>query len=290
MQSKSQIISDTLKNDLIKQRILTFLIDNGAQPIAEITKEIGLSVPTVTKILGELKEIGLIANVQKSKDSKTWNAALYDLNPDAGYFIGIDIKHNQVIITRMDFLGNQISCEKYTNFNLEGTSDSLRYLNQFIDDFISRLDVPKDEILAIGISMPGRINSSKGISYNFFYNEEKSFAQSLSETLEIPVYIDNDTRCIGYAEYMMGASKGYKNVLYVNFSWGVGVSMIINNQVYYGKSGCGGEFGHIPVFDNEILCICGKKGCLETETSGLAIHRKFLEALKNGFSSILHTK
>ena len=57
--------------------------------------------------------------------------------------------------------------------------------------------------------------------------------------------------------------------------------------MYYGKSGFSGEFGHFPTFDNEIICHCGKKGCLETEASGLAIHRKVLERIQNGESSIL---
>ncbi|MDO5571681.1 MAG: ROK family transcriptional regulator [Bacteroidales bacterium] len=280
-------IVETLKNDSIKQKIITLFIDKGALPIADITKEIGLSVPTVTKILGELKDINLVSPVEKTKETRTWNATLYNLNPKAGYFIGVDIKHNKVIITRTDFLGNQISCENYKDFDLWGNPDALNHLHQMIEDFIDRLEVPKSEILAVGFSMPGRINSAKGISYNFFYDPAKPFAQAMSDKLEIPVYIDNDTRCIGYAEYLLGPSKGKKNVVYVNMSWGIGVALIFNRQIYYGKSGFSGEYGHISVFDNEILCVCGKKGCLETETSGLAIHRKFIKALDEGSCSII---
>ena len=54
-----------------------------------------------------------------------------------------------------------------------------------------------------------------------------------------------------------------------------------------GKSGFSGEFGHISTFDNEIICHCGKKGCLETEASGSALHRTLLERIKKGENSIL---
>jgi predicted NBD/HSP70 family sugar kinase len=62
---------------------------------------------------------------------------------------------------------------------------------------------------------------------------------------------------------------------------------MMNGQLYYGKSGFAGEIGHIPIFDNEIICHCGKKGCLETEASGWALLRLLTQKLKQGSSSIL---
>jgi len=57
--------------------------------------------------------------------------------------------------------------------------------------------------------------------------------------------------------------------------------------MYYGKSGFSGEIGHVPFFDNEIICHCGKKGCLETEASGRALIRLFKEKIKEG-QTIVH--
>jgi predicted NBD/HSP70 family sugar kinase len=89
---------------------------------------------------------------------------------------------------------------------------------------------------------------------------------------------------------MQGVVKNEKNVLYVNCSWGLGLGIIINGQLYYGKSGFSGEFGHIPVFDNDVICHCGKKGCLETQASGSYIYRKFLEKMNEGYSTMLTEK
>jgi len=90
-----------------------------------------------------------------------------------------------------------------------------------------------------------------------------------------------------YGEYLQGCVKGERDVLFVNISWGLGIGIIIDGKVYKGKSGFSGELGHVSTFDNEIICHCGKKGCLETEASGLAIHRKVLERIRKGESSII---
>lgn len=276
-----------LQNDPTKQKLITYFIDKGASPIAEIAKEIGLSVPTVTKILRELMEQEIVIPLEKSKESKNWNATLYNLNPEVGYFIGVDIKHNRMVIILTDFLANVIKTVNYPDFRLWDNENALEDAYKAISEFTEGLEVPKQKILSIGMSIPGRINPLKGISYSFFYKEGIPLAEEMEQRLGIPVMLDNDTRCMGYGEYMLGAAKGKKNVIIANISWGIGVALIINRQIYYGKSGFCGEYGHISVFDNEILCFCGKKGCLETEASGSAIQRKFIEEYKKGSVSIL---
>ena len=81
-----------------------------------------------------------------------------------------------------------------------------------------------------------------------------------------------------------------KNMLFINVSWGLGMGMILDGKLYYGKSGYSGEIGHFPLLDNDIICQCGKVGCLETGASGLAVHRIFLEKLREGKASALSAK
>lgn len=71
---------------------------------------------------------------------------------------------------------------------------------------------------------------------------------------------------------------------------GVGVGMMFDDKLYYGKTGFAGEFGHIPLFDNEIICHCGKKGCLETEASGIALEKMFVTRMNAGETSVLSEK
>lgn len=76
-------------------------------------------------------------------------------------------------------------------------------------------------------------------------------------------------------------------MIFINVSWGLGMGMIMDGKLYYGKSGFSGEIGHVPLLSNDIICQCGKVGCLETEASGSALHREFIEKLAAGRASIL---
>ena len=102
------------------------------------------------------------------------------------------------------------------------------------------------------------------------------------------VLIENDTRARCYGEYVQeDAPVKEKNIIYLNLGRGVAIGIIIDGKLYYGRSGFAGEFGHTPYFDNEIICDCGKKGCLETEVSGIAIENKMMNQIRNGRTTIL---
>lgn len=90
-----------------------------------------------------------------------------------------------------------------------------------------------------------------------------------------------------YGEIVKGIVKGERNVIFINIGWGLGAGLIVNGSIYTGKSGFSGEFGHFNVFDNEILCHCGKRGCLETEVSGAALYRNLVQCVREGKQSIL---
>ena len=93
-----------------------------------------------------------------------------------------------------------------------------------------------------------------------------------------------------YGEYICGIANNEKEMLFLNVTWGLGMGMIINGKLSYGKSGFSGEIGHFPFLDNNQICHCGKTGCLETGASGSAAHRIFMEKLEAGRSSVLSEK
>ena len=109
--------------------------------------------------------------------------------------------------------------------------------------------------------------------FNF---EERPLADILHEKIGIPVSIDNDTRAMAYGEMLKGVVKGDKDIVFINLSWGLGSALIFDGKIYTGHSGFSGEFGHFSVFDNEIICHCGKKGCLETEVCRFCLTSHFM--------------
>ena len=173
---------------------------------------------------------------------------------------------------------------------MENTPEALEELCKIISNFIKKTKIKTDKILNININISGRVNPELGYSFSHFNFSERPLAEILTEKIGYQISIDNDTRAMTYGEFLRGCVKGEKDIIFVNISWGLGIGIIIDGKVYTGKSGFSGEFGHVNVFDNEILCHCGKKGCLETEASGSALHRILLERIKNGASSILSNR
>jgi predicted NBD/HSP70 family sugar kinase len=99
--------------------------------------------------------------------------------------------------------------------------------------------------------------------------------------------MDNDSSLIALTELKLGSVRNRKNAIVINLGWGVGLGMIINGKIFRGNNGFAGEFSHIPLFDNNKLCSCGKSGCLETEASMLVVLEKAKEELKKGRVSII---
>jgi len=278
------------KNALLKINIIRYYINNGENTLADLGKEMDLSVPTVTKLVGELIEEGYVVDFGKQETTGGRRPNIYGVNPDSGYFIGVDIKRFRINIGLINFKGDMVESKFSIPFIHENTQDSFDKLCVIINDFVDHLSVPKPKILSAGINISGRVNTETGHSYSLYFFSEKPLSEIFQERLGMHVTIDNDSRSMAYGEFMSGLVKGEKNILFVNVSWGLGLGIIIDGKLYYGKSGFSGEFGHLSTFDNEILCHCGKKGCLETQASGSFIHRRFLEKIKEGNSSILEKK
>lgn len=272
-----------------KKKIIKSFFYNLNSTIPELAKELNLSIPTVTKLVNEMVEDGILNDYGKS-DSKTGRKpSTYGLNPQSGYFLGIDIKRHHINIGVCNFNGEIVKQDfdiPYTEQN--SPLEELTEICNIAKDFIDSID--KSKILNACVNIGGRVNPTTGYSYSLFNISETPLTEIISEKLNIPVCIENDTRSMTYGESIRGSINGEKNILYVNLGWGLGLGMIINGELYEGKSGFAGELGHINAFDNEILCHCGKKGCLETEVSGLALHREIISQIKEGKASILSHK
>lgn len=276
------------KNAILKQQIICQYIFGGDSSITDLSRAINLSVPTVTKLLGELIDEGFVHNFGEQGTAGGRRPNIYGLNPYAGFFVGVDIRKDSVAIAAINFKGQPLD-EMTVAFSLDNAAQSLDHLCEIIGSFAHSRKIPREKILAIGVNISGRVNSHTGYSYSYFFVEEQPLTMLLEERLGCSVFIENDTRAATYGEYMCGAHNE-KTMLYINASWGLGIGMIIDGKLFYGKSGFSGEFGHFPLLDNEIICRCGKRGCLETGASGSALHRVFVEKLREGRVSMLSEK
>ena len=275
------------KGALLRKRMISYLILHGNSTILELSKTLDLSVPTVTKMIDEMCQQGILNEFGKMETNEGRHPHLYGLNPEAAYFVGVDIKNSGVNLGLINFNGDLLEDHINAPYHFDNSLEGLHALCRVINDFVDHCQVERDKIANVNVNVSGRVNPESGYSYSWFNLGEQPLTVTMSQLTGLHVTIDNDTRAMTYGEYLRGNNQAKRDILFVNVSWGLGLGIIIDGKVYTGKSGFAGEFGHTPVFDNEVICHCGKKGCLETEASGSAIHRKLQARIAAGENSIL---
>ncbi|RPD40886.1 ROK family transcriptional regulator [Chitinophaga barathri] len=278
------------KNLSLKKKIIAYFTNINNATIADLAKELNASTPKVTHLLNELLQEGLVNDYGKVDSTGGRKPNLYGMAPDAGFFIGVEVKKYHINIGLLDFKRNLVKFSEKIPYDLQNTAASLDELCKIILRFMDELPVGREKILGVGVNLSGRINYATGYSYSFFHFDEEPLSKVIEARIGIRTFLENDSRAMAYGEFSSGTVNNEKNVLFVNLDHGIGLGILINGQLYYGKSGFAGEFGHIPFFNNEVICHCGKKGCLETEASGQALVRKFHEKLKAGFSTVVMRK
>lgn len=282
--------SSESKNFLLKKKILGLCVTEGRYSIADLSRELNTSIPTTTKLVEELIEEGFLEDLGKLDTNGGRRPNIYGLKASAGYFIGTDVRRHHVSIAIADFRGDIVDYIDSIPFKVESSADSFRNLCSIIKDNIRKFGIKEEEVLAYGLNLSGRVNNETGYCFTYFIGEDRPIASLMEEELGGRVFVENDSRAMTYGEYICGVGKNEKDMLFINVTWGLGMGMILNGKLLYGKSGFSGEIGHFPMLNNDQICQCGKRGCLETGASGYAAHRILMERLAEGRASILADK
>jgi predicted NBD/HSP70 family sugar kinase len=258
---------------------------------ADLSDVLGKSVPLVAKALNELMKSGHIVEKGYAASSGGRRPLVYSLQPNDMFIIAVGMDQLFTKITIVDLLKHPVLPTETRELKLHNNSDALPQLVKMIDNAIERSGIDRGKVIGVGIGMPGFVNTTLGINYSYLAtNSSESLSDYLERSLQLPVQIDNDSSMIALAELKFGLARQKENVMVVNIGWGIGLGMIIHGELFRGNTGYAGEFSHIPIFDNDILCECGKRGCLETEASLLVITRKAMEEIKRGKLSRLELK
>lgn len=270
-----------------KKTILALCSSHESYSIQDLARELGTSIPKVTRIVAEMIQEGFLVDTGKMESATGRRPSLYGLNPAAGSFVGIDVNRDSLMVAVTNFSGRVTRMLEDIPFVLRNTEDSVADFCRCVQEKLSEAGVDKSLIRGYGVNLTGRVNHRTGYSYSYFLGEEKPIAQLLSAGFGHHVAVENDSRAMAYGEYMSSFPGSEGNILFLNVGWGLGMGMVMDGKLYYGKSGFSGEIGHFPLLDNNCVCQCGKVGCLETGASGSALHRIVLEKLSDGRSSLL---
>ena len=275
------------KKDKYRKQIVKELYFNKVLSCAELSLMVNKSIPLTTKILNDLIERNWVVEKGYAASSGGRRPVMYSLKKDVLYVIAVSMDQFVTRIAVMDMQNNFVTEVKKVDLPLAKNPRALSALISNISSVIKRSGIAKSKIAGIGIGMPGFIDVEKGINYSFFEMGNKSITEQISAKVDLPVYIDNDSSLIALAELRFGAAKNANNTMIINIGWGIGLGMILDGKLFRGNNGFAGEFSHIPLFSKGKLCSCGKRGCLETESSLLTVIEKAKVGIKARKQSIL---
>lgn len=271
----------------IKNAVLKEIYFNDSLSCADISKRIGKSNPTIASAINELLNENIIHESGYAPSSGGRRPVTYTVNAAAFYSVAVAMDQ---LITKMAILNfkNELVGEVH-EFELILKDNDLAHesLKNYIDSVIKGSGIDKNKIFGVGIGMPGFVDTKKGINYSYLLPVNETLTSYLHRNLSLPVFIENDSTLIALYEQRFGTAVNDKNVMVVNLGWGIGLGMIIQNQIYRGFNGFAGELSHIPFFNNKKMCDCGKYGCLETEASLKILIEKILQKINSGIPSQL---
>jgi len=275
------------KSQRLRADIIKYLYYKNALSLTDLSKLTNKSLPLVTSIVNGLIAEGFIIEQGLAPSTGGRRASIYLLNPNNKKFI-VAVAMDQ-LITRLviyDLSRKMIIPIQYLEFNMSDKSEDADVLVNFINKSIQNSNINRKDIIGVGIGMPGFVNAELGINLSFLPVKNGSTLRDyLRKKIKLPIEIDNDSSLIALAELNFGEAMGLQNVMVVNIGWGTGLGMILSGQLYRGSSGYAGEFSHIPLSDSKNLCSCGKRGCLEVDTSLLVMAEKAEKALAEGIVS-----
>lgn len=189
------------------------------------------------------------------------------------YVFGVDIGGTTVKLGLFDTEGNVLDKWEIPTRTEEDGTKILPDIADSIRDKMKLID--KSSVMGVGVGAPGPIDS-EGIVHRAVNLGWGTFSvkNTLEELLNIPVMAGNDANVAALGEMWMGGGQGYKDLIVVTLGTGVGGGIINNGKILTGAMGAAGEIGHIHVNDNEEeICGCGNRGCLEQYSSATGITR-----------------
>ena len=197
------------------------------------------------------------------------------------YVVGVDLGGTKISAALSNLNGEVISQTTVPTKAEEGEIPVLNRIIDSIEKVIKDGAVGYEDIKSIGIGSPGPLDAEKG---TIIYTPNLPFknfnlVDPIKNKFGVPVFLDNDANVAAIGEYMFGAGRGAKHIVFFTVSTGVGGGAVLNGKVYRGHTSNALEIGHMTVAPDGPRCNCGNIGCVEATSSGTAIAKRGQEAI-----------
>lgn len=276
-----------VKRHIRKILILNILRNNRQLSFADIARISNFSLPMVSDLIKELIAETYVKYVDQ-EDTKVGRPANFvKINPEAAYIIGVEVNYQFLNLVIVNMAEEIIARKTIPASNLNEKEQFIEKISKTIDVLLAELNISKNKLIGVGFAITGVVNTESGESFTLLNFGEKPTCRVFEEVIGVYIKIDNDVNALALAEMRFGQAQDKKNIACLYIGYGIGMGLVFNGNIYRGKSGFAGEFGHMNVSGNNKLCKCGKRGCLETVAGGWALSKIAKERLEKGEDSRL---
>ncbi len=283
-EAKTQIARPNTIRDINKQIVLNYVRDRSPISRADIARETALQRSTVSSIIDDLQNAGLIEEIGIGTSTGGRKPTLLKLKTGTPVAIGVDVTPRETNIALADLSGAVLEKETFP------TSPVAEFMSEKILQIISNfVDKYSNYDLEVGISVPGLTDQLVGIVryVPYFQWRDWDIGKQIEEKIGLPVTIENDANAIALAELWFGREdiRKISNFITVLVAEGVGTGIVFDGQVYRGEQGAAGEFGHMIVGVNApVECSCGSFDCWEAHASENAMIARYHKLVNRNVS------
>lgn len=234
---------------------------------ADIARHTGLSPSTVSAIVTELEESGLVREIGAGTSRGGRRPVLVGFRDDAYALIGVELGATHVSAVLTDLRGNVRAFRDTHVAVREDPKAALATARSLIDAVLTSERVSRKRVVGIGVAVPSPVHPERpGKLSTLILPAWADFdvQKTLADAFDMPVFVDNDANLGALSERFWGAGAGGEDLAFIKVATGIGSGHIINGALYRGSGGTAGEIGHVAIDPNGPPCVCGSRGCLGT--------------------------
>jgi predicted NBD/HSP70 family sugar kinase/biotin operon repressor len=259
-----------------REKVVKALQTLGVASRADIARWTGLSRSTVSSIVAELHDEGLVVDRQDGGREAAGSGrppALIALDPSAGFALGIDFGKRHLAVALADLSHEVLGEQRVEMTDDYEAGEGMVRAAELVELLLDDLEADRGRVIGVGMGIPGPVQKTGMVGSSAILPgwAGTSPQERMAELLDLPVLVGNDANLGALAESTWGAGRGSPNVVYLKLATGIGAGIVIGGRLFEGAGGTAGEIGHTTIDETGDICRCGNRGCLETYAGAAAI-------------------